>query len=486
MTNCKFKTKYYDYSKKDTASFNCNENSLESGFCIFHDINYDNEKERTQKISNKIKTAISKNEALFCIGYNIPVLKIKSSFSKPVYFTKAILKNSDFSGSKFEKADFSGAKFGDANFSHVSFEEVDFLAVQFDVNANFSQTVFHIKANFSESDFKKANFNGSSMKRAQFLGTKFHNADFGLTKIEDSDFYGVVFNGATNFIGTDIKRTVFPSSKFLGKTRFTGAKFEKTNFPQSSFGAVDFDQASMNVMKLQGSTFNGAANFSSSKLEKVDLYGTEFKKNSNFAETNLQEVIFSNVKFQRNSNFSYAVFHDDVRFKNVELQGVDFSFAKFLGKTYFNDVLFRKQDRVNFDVEDLSQVSFRNTDVTKVRFGERVKWGGDNGFWIVDEELLAKNNQKEVLESVIATYRTIRKNYERRYRNEEAQKFFIRELELKKLYNKEESPLSIQDSELLLKKLEDLEKDFQELNDKVQDLEKMAKRKPEPETNQAT
>jgi len=239
----------------------------------------------------------------------------------------------------------------------------------------------------------------------------------------------------------------------------------------------------MKVMKLQGTTFSGTANFYSSKLEKVDLYQANFEKNSNFAEATLREVIFSDGKFQDNSNFAYAIFQDDVRFKNVEFQGADFSFAKFFGKTYFNDVLFNKPDRVNFDVEDLSKVSFRNTDVTKVRFGERVKWGGKNGFRIIDEELLNKNNEKKILESIIATYRNLRKNYERRFRNEEAQKFFLRELELKKLYNGEDASLMITDSELIEKKLEDLSHDLHELKEKVDNLEKLVKRKQEPESN---
>jgi len=484
INRCCFNTKYFDYSKKETANFACDEIALASGLCIFHDKNYSNDKELDQKISDKIKSVLAKNETLFCIGYNIPDLKIKETFKNFVYFTKASFTNTDFSSSKFQSVDFSGAKFQNANFSKATFEEADFLAVEFSGKANFSNTVFKKKVNFSESVFnKRANFNGSSMKRAQFLGSKFQTADFGLTKIEDSDFYGVLFSGVANFIGTDIKRSVFPNSRFQGKTRFTGAKFEKTEFPQSNFAGTDFDHASMKVMKFHGTTFSGPANFYSSKLEKVDLYQANFEKNSNFAEATLREVIFSDGKFQGNSNFAYVIFQDDVRFKNVELQGADFSFAKFFGKTYFNDVLFGKPDRVNFDVENLSKVSFRNTDVTKVRFGERVKWGGDDGFRIVDEELLNKNNEKKILESVIAIYRNLRKNYERRFRNEEAQKFFLRELELKKLYYGKDASLIMTDSELVTKKLEDLSYDLHELKEKVDDLEKLTKRKQELESN---
>jgi len=484
INRCCFNTKYFDYSKQEPANFACDEIALASGLCIFHDKNYSNDKELVQKISDKIISALTKREALFFIGYNIPDMKIKETFKNIVYFTKANFTNIDFTKSKFHKVDFSGAKFQNANFSKTTFEEADFLAVEFNGKANFSKTVFKEKVNFSESVFKKANFSSSSMKRAQFLGTKFQTANFGLTKITDSDFYGVLFSGLANFVGTNIKRSEFPNSRFQGKTRFTGAKFEKVEFSQSNFGSVDFDYASMNVMRFNGTIFDGAANFSSSKLEKVNLHQANFKKNCNFAEATLCEVMFSNGKFHGNSNFSYATFIDDVQFKNVEFQGADFSFAKFSGKTYFNDVLFRIQDRVNFDVENLSKVSFRNTDVSKVRFGELVEWGGDDGFRIIDEELLNKNNEKKILESVIATYRNLRKNYEKRFRNEEAQKFFLRELELKKLYDGKDASLVMTDLELVIKKIEDLSYDLDELKEKVDNLEKLTKRKQEPEKDE--
>ena len=216
INRCCFNTKYFDYSKQEPANFACDEIALASGLCIFHDKNYSNDKELGQKISEKIKSTLAKKEALFFIGYNIPDLKIKETFKNVVYFTKANFTNTDFRNSKFKKVDFSGAKFQNANFSKAIFEEADFLAAEFSGKANFSNTVFKKKVNFSESVFKRANFSGSSMKRAQFLGTKFKTANFGLTKIEDSDFYGVFFSGLANFVGTVIKRSSFPNSRFQG------------------------------------------------------------------------------------------------------------------------------------------------------------------------------------------------------------------------------------------------------------------------------
>ena len=208
MGKCRFNSKYYDYSANEPGNYECDEEALPSGFCIFHDRNYKNNKKRSEKIYEKIRTALEKDESLFFIGCYFLDIKIKENFTNAVYFTKTTFTNTDFSGSKFHKVDFSGAKFQNANFSKVFFEESDFLASKFREEADFSNAVFKDKVNFSESVFKKANFNGSTMKRAQFLGSKFQTADFSFTKIEDSDFYGVEFRNNANFVGTYIKKTI--------------------------------------------------------------------------------------------------------------------------------------------------------------------------------------------------------------------------------------------------------------------------------------
>jgi len=101
-----------------------------------------------------------------------------------------------------------------------------------------------------------------------------------------------------------------------------------------------------------------------------------------------------------------------------------------------------------------------NTDVTKVRFGEKVRWAGENGFMIIDEETLDDSTDEKKLESIIATYRMLKKNYEDRCRYEEANKFLAREIELKKKYIREGTPLNIAELELLEKKLSSLIKDM--------------------------
>ncbi len=99
-----------------------------------------------------------------------------------------------------------------------------------------------------------------------------------------------------------------------------------------------------------------------------------------------------------------------------------------------------------------------NTDITGVRFSDKARWGEKNveydKFWrgkkakegkfkIVDERLLEEKINKEKdshttkdfnLGSIKAVYRNLRENYEYRMRYDEAGQFFIREMELKRMY----------------------------------------------------
>jgi uncharacterized protein YjbI with pentapeptide repeats len=130
--------------------------------CIFHDKDYldkdylqnkgneyviaDYDVHKLQvlaRLKHKVKHAISNNQPLFCIGFqladfSLSDLGVSKEFTKPVYFN-----GSQF----FGKADFSGA--------------------------NFKQEVNFISANFQEASFSTANFQG----RAFFRGANFQQGE---------------------------------------------------------------------------------------------------------------------------------------------------------------------------------------------------------------------------------------------------------------------------------------------------------------------
>jgi len=470
MSQCSYKIKYFDYEKRQPINFECSENASGSGLCIFHDKNSSDDNLELQLIE-KTKS-LSKKEPLICIGYNIPKINIAESFSSPVYFTRAFIKDANFSGAKFQNVDFSGTIFQNANFSGVTFENADFLATKFNKTSNFSNIVVKNKVNFSESIFNDADFNSSSLKKAQFIGTKFVKADFSLAIIEDSDFFGANFEKEALFVGTQIKRTRFPKAVFKNRAHFTGASLAKTNFHQCNFNLLNMDHVKINVAVFQGSTFHGSVNFSSSELEKVDFFGTNFKKNVNFSESDLQEVSFSQGGILGKSNFVKTEFKQGTKFIDFRLNECDFTQAKFTSQTNFHKVNFKNQDKVNFDVDNLGNVSFRNTDISKIKFGEEVKWGGNDNFTIVDEAQLENSNQTQI-ESVIAIYRNLRKNYKNRFRDEESNKFLLKEIALTKKYYKDSFESNEEEKETLEKKLSELKELCNVLENQIKDIKEL-------------
>ena len=202
MSRCQYSIKYFDYDLKEPKLFHCSEDSHESRFCIFHDEKFEDNDELVKKFSSYL-SSIDDKKPVFFIGFHIPAISIKRSFSKPVYFTRTKIHDANFSSSTFEHADFSGSTFQNVDFSRTKFENSQFLAVKFNGKANFSNSVLK-NANFSDSFFNDANFSESTLNKGQFLGTKIKNADFSNSHIEDSDFYGVVFENEVSFIGSTI------------------------------------------------------------------------------------------------------------------------------------------------------------------------------------------------------------------------------------------------------------------------------------------
>jgi hypothetical protein len=159
------------------------------------------------------------------------------------------------------------------------------------------------------------------------------------------------------------------------------------------------------------------------------------------------------VRDQELADFSEAQFKDIANFSGVKFNGVDFNLTKFLAKVYFvenefsdktifRETLFEQQNKVIFNKSNLSKVSFADSDIIRIKFGDKVIWGGQDGFTIIEEEWLRvkgkgqrmPENENVSLNLVLSVYRNLRENYEFRLRYDDAGKFFIKEMELKRKY----------------------------------------------------
>jgi hypothetical protein len=149
MSKCQVTGKYIDLETLKPVDFNCTEEPLASGFCIFHDkdylrdkTNYEEHKTKVlDRLKDKVNRAISNNETLLCIGFQLPEFSlsdlsiISKKFTEPVYFSAATFQ-------------------GKADFSRAHFHQIaDFLQTNFEGEASFSKANFQGEATFSYTKF---------------------------------------------------------------------------------------------------------------------------------------------------------------------------------------------------------------------------------------------------------------------------------------------------------------------------------------------
>ena len=159
---------------------------------------------------------------------------------------------------------------------------------------------------------------------------------------------------------------------------------------------------------FNGSQFFGKASFSKANFQgEADFERAQFLRGVLFSVANFQgEAYFARAKFQLRADFSRAKFEGEADFHETSFEEAYFSTTEFKGLTNFQYVNFGDEDKILFDRTDLSNVSFNCTDISRIRFGGTVEWGGkkvkEDEFKIVDERQL----EKEIKEKDGHTTRT--------------------------------------------------------------------------------
>jgi uncharacterized protein YjbI with pentapeptide repeats len=490
---CQYKNEIHDITCDEPAS-------RLNGFCIFHDKdylygnNYERHKEKVSKrFGEKLSEYSSNNMPLKFIGYCLPNISFKNNqFTEELYFDYATFYGAaNFSGATFSKgAYFRGAKFSsptyfneatfsnEANFSGATFsKEATFNRANFAEKISFLHCRFDGPINFLAVDFKNlADFVYCSFNnRAIFSQVYFYGeAWFGATYFSDfADFSDTFFDKNVYFIKSHFNREANFSNCIFGEkalTNFSHSTFDRdANFSNAEFKyRVDFSSAHFINSSFSFTKFQ-EARFASTKFDKEPIFlGADFNKvkfldskfysGVDFRMARFQEAYFSTIKdFHGKADFSGAkfnlayfynsIFHNSAEFYQCLFQEVQFSEVEFRDETSFKFASFEKEGKILFDVKDLSKVSFMNSNITGIRFGENVRWGtGENEFKIIDEIKLeelpigvVQNAENEVesstrLSGIATVYRNLRKNYEDSFRYEQADKFFVREMEIKRQY----------------------------------------------------
>jgi len=235
---------------------NCDEETKEQEYCIFHKPNKSEEEAREfyEKFLKKFKPKREERglvfeEAVDCSGYVFPKIpeSVDFSFVSSVFKGDALFKEATFEGITW----FKWAKFeGDVRFSGAKFEEVAwFIGTTFEGVAGFGETIFKESAWFI-----KATFEGY----ARFMEATFERSAW---------FSGAKFEGVARFSG----------AKFEGVAWFNGTTFKGAAW----FGKTIFKEAAWFIE----ATFEGIANFRGKKggseykfYSKLDFSNTEFRK----------------------------------------------------------------------------------------------------------------------------------------------------------------------------------------------------------------
>lgn len=278
--------------------------------------------------------------------------------------------------------------------------------------------------------------------------------------LEGKKFQNAVFFSHANFVGN----VIFDHSEFESFVDFSNCSFEN----EVNFSNVFFD----NKVDFSTSQFNNHTYFEASKFrKKADFSSSEFNETS-FLATEFDEVDFSNVEFYKGVSFGTAefkektfftdtIFDEEAKFYGVKFSGeISFSRTIFNKYAHFRKSLFVKPDLTIFD-SDLSHVSFLGTDISRIKFGNQVKWNIDsiptnrfdrflnkikkpnNKFIIYDEWLLENNQEPSLqLEDIMDIYRNLRENHDFYLKYEIAGEFFVREMELKRKYRKNKTSSS--------------------------------------------
>lgn len=255
-----------------------------------------------------------------------------------------------------------------------------------------------------------------------------------------------------------LENSNFTNCEFLGVADFTRCEFkDNVSFTGSTFKSdAKFSQIviSGSLATFQNTTYSGKADFKSitansalftmSEFNEVLFIGANFNGYANFWNSNFNSNCdFSLTAFKDKVNFSCSKFKNQVTFEQVIFE----YFANF------RRITFENQCKVFFNT-NLLNVSFLETDITRIRFGDNTKFNElgkeakfhekimqkispNNTYKIIDEKRLENKDEPDLdLESVMDVYRNFRDNYDFQLRYDTAGEFFVRELEIKRKYKK--------------------------------------------------
>lgn len=258
------------------------------------------------------------------------------------------------------------------------------------------------------------------------------------------DFSFAEFKEKIDFSNIHFKHTMsFYNTIFHESTSFTFSSFNENVF----FSFAEFLSISNS---FQYTSFKKSVNFTQATLTNARFKEAEFCDDALFSKTKFcDDTSFWNSRFLKDAIFKDSTFFDSVDFSESQFC----SLGEFEGTTFTKHANFSKvsfEDKIKFN-GNLSMVSFLDTDIKKIIFGNNSTWKvqdldsklnstrKNTDFKIYDEKKLEESNEITInLESVKNVYRDLRDNFDQNLQYDTAGEFFVREMELNRKYEEKQ------------------------------------------------
>jgi len=295
----------------------------------------------------------------------------------------------------------------------------------------FETNVDEVREAFiAELDYESTNPNPAPVF---FIGCHIPSVEVGGIQLNRPIYFvNAKFHGYIEFFNINFKSVNFSHAKFFGNLLFSNVNaneiflFTNVEFTNPDNSDVEFENCNLNKSRFSLTSFRSLS-FNICTFNQTNFRTTTFNDNLSVTKSSFTgETDFSDSHFLGKSKFEFTSFHTNTIFQ----------YAHFESVTKFHNVDFKEQKLVIFD-GNLSKVSFLGTDITRVKFDEKTIWGNLDRYSIFDARELIDNPEQFGLASVLAVYRNLRENYEFRLMYEEAGQFFVKEMELKRIYHED-------------------------------------------------
>jgi uncharacterized protein YjbI with pentapeptide repeats len=396
-------------------NWRCNRNPLKNGDrCIFHSENKDAidfEMALQSELSNSNLKQLDFIGTIFPDRYQTVIDLTAIPASKPTSFVGA-----DFRGPTL----FYGTIFG----------EVDFEKATFTSEVTFKNVVFKRSAKFAGAQFIDASFRGATFEET---------VDFHFVKFVSVNFFDATFNNNASFVWSELQDTSFLSTNFRGQVDFASCTINGCDFDDATIaGQSYFDRAKFRDVSFEATTF----------MRPVSFDDCIFSGSSKFTNTVfLSEASFCDVRV---SSPGSVWFVGDPAASTADIVEQDGNGAPALDDQLRAE-LHNQEKIASIGHIGLRLVSLIGADISNIHF-LNVNWNSKSyGVWpfsrtriaIFDELQQEGSNTTGDYESVAATYRQLRRNYENELRYHEAGDFYVGEMEMRRLQLSCQSRLSL-------------------------------------------